>query len=88
MFNVYALKMCWPMTNKSRINKCISSDKLIIEDNYVYIFVYFTLYTVCIKIVFYTQKTYKHLCQEALSIQANVWKVNFYNVNIFRNTLI
>jgi hypothetical protein len=30
--------------NKSRINKCISSDKLIVEDNYVYIFVYFTLY--------------------------------------------
>jgi hypothetical protein len=29
--------------NKSHISKCISSDKFIVVDNYVYIFVYFTL---------------------------------------------
>jgi hypothetical protein len=28
-----------------------------------------------------------HLCQEALSIQENVWKVT-YNADNFRNTLI
>ncbi len=83
----YALKMCWQMYyNKSHVNKCIPSDKLIVGVNYVYIFVYFTLYTVCIKIVFYTQK-HVHLNKEALSIQENVWKVT-YNANNFRNTLI
>jgi hypothetical protein len=70
--------------NKSRINKCISSDKLIVEDKLcLHLCVFYITYC----IVFYTQK-HMHLCQEALSIQENVWKVNYYNVNIFRNTLI